>query len=352
MAEITVNASKRYSVYLDESGSEKRLVNLLSNFGKHVCIVTDEGVPKCYLERIASALSLHGYSEYVFFAPESENAKTASVLLSLLAFLAENHFGREDTLIALGGGAVGDLSGFAASCYNRGMHLINIPTTLLSMVDSSIGGKNGIDLPDGKNLVGTFYQPDAVLIDTDFLKTLSPGLITDGYGEIVKTAAIGDPKLFGMLESDGGCDIEETVLRCINVKRSFVEQDEFDEGKRHILNFGHTVAHAIEAASGFSVSHGRAVAIGCSLMTRACEAAGICGRTTADRVDRVLNRYCGNIKSPFLPKTLTEFALRDKKRQGDNICPVLIEEIGRCTVKSMSIDEFSELITGAEQCYE
>ncbi len=344
MSKIVISSSKEYCVYTEQGGSSARLVETLREFGERVCIVSDGRVFSLHGEPLVKALTEAGKQTEVFLLPEGEAAKTADRLLALLEFLAESGFCRSDTVVALGGGSVGDLSGFAASCYSRGCRLVIMPTTLLAAVDSSIGGKNGIDLPLAKNLVGTFYQPDAVITDISFFETLSKERLADGFGEVIKTAAIGDGRLFELLESPTAPSLTEITEGCIAVKKRFVEQDEFDGSARRLLNFGHTVAHALEAQGGFTLTHGRAVAAGCAAVAEACAELGICEKATAKRLTDLLIRYCGDISFTCPSSELLKYVEKDKKRKDGYLYPVLIRAIGDCYSQKMTAEEFLNMI--------
>ena len=219
---------------------------------------------------------------------------------------------------------VGDLAGFAAATFLRGIGFLQLPTTLLAAVDSSVGGKTAIDLTNGKNLAGAFYQPQAVLCDLDTLDTLPAEVFADGCAEVIKYGMIGDPALLARLETvDFRADPEELVARCVAQKRDLVEQDEFDTGARQLLNLGHTLGHGVEACSGYMVSHGRAVAIGMTLVTRAAVAFGRCPAEVLPRLRRLLERYGLPDATAYSAQALYEKTLSDKKRSGDTISLVV-----------------------------
>ena len=239
-------------------------------------------------------------------------------------------------MVALGGGVAGDMAGFAAATYLRGMDFVQIPTSLLAMVDSSVGGKTGVDIPEGKNLVGAFWQPRLVIVDTSTLETLPPAFFTDGVGEIVKYACIRDRELFDLLESGEALTparLEETVLRCIDCKRGVVERDEREAGERKLLNFGHTLGHALERYYHYEgPTHGCAVAVGMARITAASEARGLTVPGTGERLLRVLKRCGLPADDPANNAALLPGVSMDKKRDGVSIDLVILREIGDACV--------------------
>ena len=325
MTEILVEASKSYPVTIG-SGILQRVANVICGI-PNVCIVCDHNVWPLYGKSLRAHLcgkgTLVGY--YVF--PAGETSKNTENFLELLNFLSVNEFTRSDCIIALGGGVVGDLAGFAAATYLRGIPYIQMPTSLLAMVDSSVGGKTGIDLPAGKNLCGAFYQPEAVICDTDVLNTLPEEVFRDGCAEVIKYAVLFDPQLFALLEETGvNFPKEEVIARCVAHKRNVVAGDEFDRGQRMLLNLGHTIGHAIETCSNYTITHGQAVAIGMAMVCRACK----CPDT--HRIISLLEKF-GLPTATDLPVTsLWEAACKDKKRNGDAVNLIVPKAIGHCEI--------------------
>jgi 3-dehydroquinate synthase len=288
---------------------------------------------------VEESLAHHGFSSVHFVFPAGETYKNADTFLNLLNFLAENHITRTDLIIALGGGVVGDLAGFAAATYLRGIPYIQVPTTLLAAVDSSVGGKTAIDLPAGKNLVGAFYQPVLVLCDTDCLNTLPEDIFRDGCAEVIKYGVLYDPALFSYLAETGmAFDREAVIARCVELKRDVVAEDEFDTGARMKLNLGHTVGHGIEAASHFSVSHGKAVAIGMAIVARASKC------LDADRIIACLERFCLPATTDISVDEISRHALSDKKRSGGTVKLILPEAIGDCAIVPTPVEELKSFI--------
>ena len=237
----------------------------------------------------------------------------------------------------VGGGVTGDLAGFAAATWLRGIRLVQVPTTLLAMVDSSVGGKTAIDLPEGKNLVGAFHQPAAVVCDPQLLDTLPPAILRDGCAEALKTAVLFDPDLFSHLAARGTDFDRMTVLpRCIACKRDAVCADEFDRGARQLLNLGHTAGHAIETLSGYRISHGHAVAIGLAIMARAfCR--------DAAEIEAALIKLGLPTRTEFSPEQLAQAALADKKRAGERITLVIPRAIGDCVLREVPVDTLADI---------
>jgi len=305
-----------------------------------VALVADSTADRLYGGAAAESLARAGYRVLRFSFPAGEGSKNMTVLVSLLEFLAGNCVTRTDCVAALGGGVTGDLAGFAAAVYLRGIRYIQLPTTLLAAVDSSVGGKTAVDLAAGKNLAGAFHQPSLVLCDTDTFRTLPGEVYLDGVAESVKHGVIADPALFACFGTLPEKDrMEEIVARSVAIKGRFVEEDEFDTGARRLLNLGHTAGHAVEKLSGFSVSHGRAVAIGMAIAARAAKRRGLCSAECAGRIVETL-LSCGlPVVSPYPAEQLAEAALADKKRKGGVIDVIVPREIGRCEAMEIPVGE-------------
>ena len=325
MTTVTVRASRPYEVTIGRGLLDTVGRQAAGQWkGRSAAVVSDSTVAPLYLNRVKDSLERAGFRVPSFVFPAGEDQKNGGTYLKLLEFLAARRLTRADGLIALGGGVVGDLAGFAAATFLRGIGFLQLPTTLLAAVDSSVGGKTAIDLTNGKNLAGAFYQPQAVLCDLDTLDTLPAEVFADGCAEVIKYGMIGDPALLARLETvDFRADPEELVARCVAQKRDLVEQDEFDTGARQLLNLGHTLGHGVEACSGYTVSHGRAVAIGMTLVTRAAVAFGRCPAEVLPRLRRLLERYGLPDATAYSAQALYEKTLSDKKRSGDTISLVV-----------------------------
>ena len=330
MHTVTVRASRPYEVKI-ENGLLSRAgaaIAALYPAPRSVLIVTDDTVNALYADALESSLSKAGFSVTRFVFAHGEASKHVGTLSDIWNALASARLTRSDLIVALGGGVTGDMAGFAAATYLRGIAYIQIPTTLLAMVDSSVGGKTAIDLSVGKNLVGAFYQPSLVLCDTALLRTLPPEIYADGCAEVIKYGYINDPTLLTMLETPFSGAPEAVIARCIADKRDLVEADECDNGARQLLNLGHTAGHAIEACSHFAISHGSAVAIGMLLMARASVRKGLCTPDVPAHMERLLRAYHLPTECPFDADQLAAVALSDKKRKGGTLTLVVPTTLG------------------------
>lgn len=346
MNTITVNASKRYDIHIGPGllGSLGQAVRQLGN-AKKICLVSESTVFPRYGQAALDSLKDTGFSVDAFVFPAGEESKNGAVFLELLNFLAEKRLTRSDRIVALGGGVVGDLAGFAAASYLRGISFIQVPTTLLAAVDSSVGGKTAIDLPAGKNLAGAFHQPSLVLCDTDTLDSLPGDIFLDGCAEVIKYGVLYDEALFSHLEETGVSFHREAVItRCVELKRDVVALDEFDTGARMRLNLGHTVAHGIEAKSNFTISHGRAVAMGMAIITRAAVQMGLCEKGAAERIIHVLKQFGLPVSTDFSADDLYTYTLSDKKRSGGTVKLIVPREIGRCDIEPVGVEELKDWI--------
>lgn len=341
MREIQVTASQSYAVWIG-SGLLTQLGTRLREIaaGERVCIVTDDTVQALYGAQVTAVLEQAGFQVHTFVIAHGEASKCAASYLRLLNTLAQIRMTRTDTIVALGGGVVGDLAGFAAATYLRGIAFVQVPTTLLAAVDSSVGGKTAIDLDAGKNLAGAFWQPRFVLCDYDTLQTLPMDILADGCAEVIKYGVLGDAALFGHLEQNGlTFDREMILARCVEQKRDVVGADEFDRGQRQLLNLGHTLGHAVEQCSHFALSHGKAVAIGMATIARAAAAWGICTPQCAAKIEAVIKNFGLPVATDYAPDALCQVMLADKKRRGDTICIVVPERIGACRLMQMPVTE-------------
>lgn len=302
------------------------------NLNRRVLVVTDTGVPAGYAQTIAGQCR-----ESVICTVETgEASKSLDGFAKLLQTMLDHGFSRKDCVIAVGGGVVGDLSGFAASAYMRGIDFYNIPTTLLSQIDSSIGGKTAINFGGVKNIVGAFYQPKKVLIDPALLETLPQRQISNGLAEAVKMALTSDKALFELFESgDIESSIDEIIIRSLNIKKNVVEQDEKESGLRKILNFGHTIGHGIESSENLAeLYHGECVALGMIPM---------CGEEIRPRVIRVLKKCSLYNRIDFDWEKITEAAFHDKKADGDTVTVTVVNEIGYFEMKTMKCLDVIEM---------
>ena len=341
MSVIHVSASRSYDVVIGP-GLLDRTGELLSSLSAPctAAVISDTNVMPLYGEHVRSSLERAGFRAVSFAFPAGERHKNLAVYGEILTFLAESRLGRNDLVVALGGGVTGDMAGFAAATYMRGIRCVQLPTTLLAAVDSSVGGKTAVDLPAGKNLVGAFWQPSAVLCDTGALSTLPEEVWRDGCGEVVKYALLGGDPLAAALRSgrleDGA---EEIIAACVALKRDIVAEDEFETGRRKLLNLGHTIGHAVEKCSGFTVSHGCAVAIGMAMITRAAVKMGFCGEETLAELLALLARFRLPSETDLTAEELYGAALSDKKLSGGKIDLIVPEAFGRCRIVPAEAEE-------------
>ena len=343
---VKVNVAKGYDVII-ENGILRdcgRIIKDIIGNGR-AAVITDSNVSKLYLQTVLNSVNNKGIESESFIFEAGEQSKNISTLSEILEFLAEKRFVRSDTIIALGGGVTGDMAGFAAAVYLRGIKFIQIPTTLLAAVDSSVGGKTAIDLCAGKNLAGAFKQPEAVICDPDVFSTLPEKEFANGMAETIKYGVLFSEELFNSfneeLTKDSLCEIIE---KCVSFKARTVENDEFDNGERKLLNLGHTIGHAIEKCSNFTVSHGYAVAAGMAMIARASEALGIAEKGTTEKIEKMLQKHSLPTDFEYTAKELTNAALSDKKRNGNKITLVLPTKTGECILKDEPIEMLGKYI--------
>ncbi len=345
MQKILIDASKKYHVHVGKGIIESvgKLSKECSLFGK-AAVISDTNVSPLYYEKVKKSLTDSGFEVHGFVFESGEKSKNATTYLSIVNFMAENKFSRNDTVFALGGGVVGDISGFCAATYMRGINFVQLPTSLLAMVDSSVGGKTAIDLEIGKNLVGAFYQPKLVVCDVDLLKTLPKYYFNDGMAEVIKYAMIRDDALSTLILGDIAENIEKIIARCIEIKAEIVKEDEFDGGLRKILNFGHTIGHSIEMLSNFTLSHGRGVSIGMHVVTNALEKRGECAPGTTMHLSSMLDKFDLPKTSEFSIEDIYKVALHDKKAEGKTIDIVETVAMGKARYRKIGIDELKNII--------
>ena len=339
---IHVEASRSYDILIGRDilvGLGEFIRPLLGNC--RLAVLTDSNVDALYGDAIINHLNEAGYDACKYVIPAGEASKCADNLLAFLNFMASSQLTRSDAVVAFGGGVVGDLGGLSASLYLRGVKYVQVPTTLLASVDSSVGGKTAIDIPAGKNLVGSFYQPSLVCCDTALMDTLAPEIYRDGCAEVIKYGMILDAALYDTLHTLP-FDREAVVARCVEIKRDVVQQDEFDNGIRGLLNFGHTFGHAIEKLSDFGISHGEAVAKGMVIAARMAPLCGLCD--VADELSALLVRYGFDVSCPYGAQEIYDALLSDKKRRGGNISVVLPRAVGDCTLVTMPVEDLKELL--------
>ena len=341
MRKLSVAASKNYDILIG-NGLLSQLGGYVKELGKiqTVALISETTVYPLFGQATEKSLADAGFQVKSFVFPAGEASKCADTYMKLLAFLARNHLTRTDAIVALGGGVVGDLAGFAAATYLRGIRFVQVPTTLLAAVDSSVGGKTAIDLPEGKNLVGAFWQPSLVLCDTACLDTLPKATFRDGCAEVIKYGILFDRDFFDYLSGTGmEFDREYVIERCVAMKRDVVDRDEFDVGTRKLLNLGHTIGHSVEANSRFTLSHGQSVAIGTAIVARAAAAKGILSMEDCGRILKTLRAYGLPVETSDDPEILAGIALSDKKRSGSTLDLIVPEAIGSCKVLPVPVSD-------------
>jgi len=322
-----------------------KLCKSLSHDNK-VAVITDNTVQSLYAERVSEILQNAGITSFVYSFHAGESSKTLATVEKIYEFLAQSGFSRTHPVIALGGGVVGDTVGFASATFLRGVRSIQIPTTLLAQVDSSVGGKCGVDLSCGKNLVGAFNQPDYVLIDTSLLSTLPSDVFTDGMGEVVKYGCIVDENLFCDLENKPIREIlPDVIIRCVSHKRDIVEQDEHDTGLRMLLNFGHTIGHAIETCGNYNTySHGQCVSRGMVAAVRIGIKLGITTPETLPRLQAVLAKYGLQTDIPYPTQCIADVLAKDKKVLSGKLNFILLEHIGKAVIHPIGLNDLIALL--------
>ncbi len=340
MKTVTVSASKTYDIHIG-SGLLATLGEEAKKLGKaqKICVVSESAVFPLYGAAAVESLEKSGFSVVSYVFPAGEESKNGTNFLQLLNFLAESKLTRSDMIVALGGGVVGDLAGFAAASFLRGIRFIQVPTTLLAAVDSSVGGKTAIDLPAGKNLAGAFCQPSLVLCDTDALNSLPLDIFRDGCAEVIKYGVLYDPELFAHLEEKGlDFDREAVITRCVELKRDVVMEDEFDTGARMKLNLGHTIGHGVEARSHFGLSHGKSVAIGMAIVSRAS------GCADTSRILNILEKFGLPTATEYSVDDIYTYTLSDKKRSGGTVKLIVPQRIGDCAIVPTPVENLKSFI--------
>lgn len=343
MKTVEVKTDRSYDILIEHG--------VLQNAGKYVrnvsnairaVIVSDSHVAPLYAETVEKSLKEYGFEASLFVFEAGEERKRLSTIEKMYAHFYEHDITRTDMIVALGGGVTGDMAGFAAASYLRGIDFVQIPTTLLSQVDSSVGGKTGVDLPTGKNLVGAFHQPDVVLIDPETLNTLPEQFYQDGMGEVIKYGCIRSASLFERLENDA-VSVDDIIYESVSIKRDVVERDERDTGERAILNFGHTFGHALEKLHHYSgLTHGEAVALGALILTEITEKKGITEKGTAARIRKLMEKNHMPTETAFSLAEIVAATRGDKKSSGKGINFIFLRKIGECFIQRLSFEEIPE----------
>lgn len=346
MIKIKVSASTNYFVNIGE--------NLYENLGERfseiikpckVLVVTDENVAPLYLKQVTESLKKSGYKPFSAIIEAGESSKSIDTFAYVLEMCATINLNRGDLLVALGGGVIGDLVGFSASAYMRGINFIQLPTSLLASIDSSVGGKTAVNIKQGKNLVGAFYQPIGVFYNTDTFKTLPEKEVLCGLGEAIKYAVLCGGEIYDILnEGLSDKNLMRLCQLCVMAKAKIVEKDERESGERKLLNLGHTIAHAIEKLSGYKISHGVAVAKGLYIIMKAQLSQGQISNQCFLAVENLLKKYNINLDNDYPLEQIAEQVVFDKKATAKGIDAVLVKDIGSCYVKNISFSEFKEFL--------
>jgi len=346
MRTVRVRVGAGYDIHIGK-GLLSRCGELSKN-AVGVCkaaVVCDSNVSALYLRAVRESLLAAGFEVVTLSFPAGESSKNMKTLTQLLEFFAEKQLTRTDCVFALGGGVTGDLAGFAAGVYLRGIRFVQIPTTLLAAVDSSVGGKTAVDLPAGKNLAGAFWQPALVLCDPALLGTLPAAEFASGMAEVIKYAAIKDAAFYGKLNPVS--DLEAVIARCVEIKRDVVSRDERDTGERQLLNFGHTFGHAVELLSNFALPHGHAVAIGMCMMARAAVKMGAADESVIAPLAEAVRAHALPDECPFGAEEVYNIMLSDKKRETGSISLIVPTAIGVCERRKMPVEEARKWIDAA-----
>lgn len=347
MKTVHVNASVNYDIIIEKGSLNKVGAYASSVFkrGSKAAVITDDTVASLYLDQVVQSLSAAGYTVVSYIFPHGEDSKSAETLFRVYDFLIEEQLTRSDFIVALGGGVVGDLAGYAAATYLRGIRFMQIPTTFLAAVDSSVGGKTAINIPAGKNLIGAFWQPSLVVCDTETFKTLPAVTFADGVAETIKYGMISSAPLFERMEQGNIMpEIDEIIAHCVSIKRDVVEQDEHDKGLRMILNYGHTLGHAIEKVTNHSVTHGQGVAMGMLLIAKLGEKLGYHSSALTQRLEVCIRSYGLPTHYEGSVAELGEAVLHDKKRSGSSIRLIFVKEPGSAEIISLDVNQFLQLL--------
>lgn len=340
---------KSYNIIIDKAMDNRLGNKIKESFNSDkIAIITDKTVDALYGQQLKNILEMNGFQVVKIAIEPGEVSKSFFTLPSIYEKLIEFKIRRSDLIIALGGGVVGDLAGFVAATYLRGVDFIQIPTTLLAQVDSSVGGKVAVDLEEGKNLVGAFYHPKAVYIFSEFLNTLSDRVFSDGLAEVIKYGCIRDEKIFHMVEDAGDRrvlmdSIEEIIYKCCSIKANIVEQDEMDKGERMLLNFGHTLGHAIEKYFNYDkYTHGEAVAIGMYKITKISEESDLTAKGTSSRIKAILIKYNLPFDAEGIENEdeILNVISNDKKNLNKNLNIILLKQMGEAYIKKDKLDFF------------
>ncbi|MCL2086249.1 MAG: 3-dehydroquinate synthase [Oscillospiraceae bacterium] len=349
MKKIEIAVEPAYNVFIGENILDKtgELLTASKPGVSSVYIITDDNVSALYLQRVKDSLTMFKTFQYIL--PHGEGSKSGVSLLKIVESMAKNQICRDDVIIALGGGVVGDIAGFAAAVYLRGIDYVQVPTTFLSAIDSSVGGKTAVNLTAGKNLMGAFKQPLCVIFDPLTLNTLSDKVFADGTAEAIKYAVLKSPSLFETLSKTSRDSlmniISDIVSECVCIKGDIVSRDEFDRGERQLLNLGHTIGHAIEKCSNYEISHGHAIATGMAIMINGASKLALTSNIDIKRqIFSLLEKYFFKTTCEFSTDEIYNAVLSDKKRHSQNINIILPTQIGQCEIRKITLETMKDII--------
>lgn len=345
-AEVRVSGVKKpYNIHIG-SGIIKDIPIFLKECtkAKKIVIITDDNVDSFYGDKVKRILEKADYDVLKFVFKHGEENKSLETVGNILEFMADNNVTRADCIVALGGGITGDISGYAAASFLRGIDFVQVPTTFLAAIDSSVGGKTGVNLKAGKNLAGAFYQPRCVICDIETFKTLPEVNFKEGVAEAIKYGIICDKELFDTLSTGKEWDLEKVIEKCVSIKAEIVSEDEFDTGKRQLLNFGHTIGHAIEKCSNFKITHGIAVGIGMAMISNAADALGWSLEPTNPQIVEALKNNGLLCETDIKKSDLLDAMEKDKKRLGQSINLVIPKTIGECVLRKIPVCDLKDVI--------
>lgn len=345
MITIKVNTASSYDVIIDKGILEScgEYIKKSSNNLSKIALISDDKVFGLYGDIVKKSLEDAGFKVFCHTFSNGEKSKNISVYADMLEFMAENRLTRQDAAVALGGGVCGDMAGFAAATYLRGIDYMQIPTTLLASVDSSVGGKTAIDLKHGKNLAGAFHQPSVVICDTNTFGTLDDTQTACGFAEVIKYGILYDKEFFDGL-SERKYSYDEIVAKCVDFKRNVVEADENEHGCRKFLNLGHTLGHAVEKLSNYRLTHGAAVAIGTVMIAKISENFGFAKEQISNPISEIFKKYNLPTEYNASPDEILNIAMNDKKAEFNDITLVMPRKIGECTLEKTNYELFAKMI--------
>ncbi|MBQ8001517.1 MAG: 3-dehydroquinate synthase [Ruminococcus sp.] len=346
MRTVNIDLHKGYSVLVEQGLIDKcgEYIETLCS-GRRAVIISDSNVAPLYAQRVSDSLCGRGFDTSLFVVEAGEESKNPENLIKAADFCAQSELTRSDVIVALGGGVITDMAGLCAALYQRGVAVCQIPTSLLAMVDSSVGGKTAVNLSRGKNMFGAFYQPSMVICDSTVLSTLPECEFSNGMAEVIKYAVLKGGRVRELLDADNIQDnLDELIEECVKIKKEYVCEDEFDTGARQFLNLGHTIGHAIERNSNFEIAHGSAVSAGMCIVARACRELGICTADTAGYIEALCRKFNLPTAVSMNSEALFEASLSDKKRMGQKVTLVLIRSIGECFLEKTGVETTRNII--------